>query len=347
MSERKSLEKDRHSNSVVYGVRGGPKKGGAGGKGTWGKGGKDDLITVSSDAHDPNYNSEDDESEEVVLNKVEVTTPIEAIVQEYFSSGDVEECAKALKELNIEDQHHTFVRKSITIAMEKGAFERELVSQLLSSLYANVLSGDKISEGFQSTLDMLEEIRIDIPDAADLYAKFLGRAVVDEIVPPAFLKTAETPSNVAKEALALASALTTEKHRIDRLAHIWGPGDLGSVKRLKEESQTILEEFITTGDMNEADKCVRKLSAPSFHFQLVKQAVRLALQKTEEERKRVLALLSFFAKTGLVSGDHMAKGFQCCYDNLNDIKLDVPNADKVLAELTQAAKSEGWLTLDQ
>jgi programmed cell death protein 4 len=49
--------KDRRSRT---GVRGGPKKGGAGGKGTWGKL-TDSYATeeLTKDEHDPNYNSED------------------------------------------------------------------------------------------------------------------------------------------------------------------------------------------------------------------------------------------------------------------------------------------------
>jgi len=250
--DKKTLERDRHSKT---GVSGAVKKGGGGGKGTWGKGGKDDLIGVSIDPNDPNYCSEDDE--EVFIETVEVTSPIAAILTEYFASGDVDECAKSLSELKTSVPHEEFVRKAIFIAMEKQAYERELVSQLLSSLYANTISAEKIAEGFQTALDKLDDLLLDSPDAVDLLAKFLARAIVDEIVPPAFIKNATAESKATKEVLALTSALTTEKHRIDRLAHIWGPGDLSSVKRLKEETNTLLEEYLSTGDVSEADKCVK------------------------------------------------------------------------------------------
>jgi hypothetical protein len=37
-----------------------PKKGGAGGKGTWGKEGSEiNAVAAASDTHDPNYDSED------------------------------------------------------------------------------------------------------------------------------------------------------------------------------------------------------------------------------------------------------------------------------------------------
>jgi len=65
--------------------------------------------------------------------------------------------------------------------------------------------------------------------------------------------------------------LISERHGSERLAHIWGPGDLTSVKRLKEEVTTIFGEYISNNDQKEAYNSVRKLGAPSFHPQLVKQ----------------------------------------------------------------------------
>jgi len=341
--ERKSnpkpvVKKDRRSNS---GVSGSPKKGGAGGKGTWGVGGLDDLkISNSRDKHDPNYNS--DEDEEVVLAQTEVISPVEAILKEYFSSGDIDEAAKTLKDLNMPDIHQ-FVKKSLAKGLEKQAYERELISKLLCSLYNNTIPPQKIEEGFQEALNSLEDMVLDTPDAADVLAKFLARAIVDEIVPPAFVKTAEIKTAIAKECISLTNALITEKHRIDRLAHIWGAGDLHSVKRLKEEVTLLLEEYLETGDLVEADKCVRRLNAPSFHFQLVKLALRLGFPKKPEDRKRVLALLASFAKSGLVSRDHICQGFEVCLEVLDDIKLDVPEAPKLFSEMATEAHNQGWL----
>ena len=68
-----------------------------------------------------------------------------------------------------------------------------------------------------------KDLVLDTPDAADVLAKFLARAIVDEIVPPAFLKNAHLSTPRAEEVIALASGLTTERHRIDRLARILFP----------------------------------------------------------------------------------------------------------------------------
>jgi len=339
-----SQERDRHSNKVVYGNQGGPKKGGAGGKTVWGKGGIDDLKEVVEDRNDPNYVSDEDDKKQVRIETVDVIPPVVAVLREYFSSGELEEALKSVKELQINSAE--FVRKAVTLAMEKQAFERELTSQLLTSLSSTIMTSNDIETGFQRTLDVLDDIVLDSPDAVEVLSKFIARAVVDEVIPPRFLKDVQAHSNNAKEAIALASALTTEKHRIDRLAHVWGPGDLGSVKRLKEETNTLLQEYLTSGDLNEADRCVRKLNAPSFHFQIVKQALRIALERDGEEAKKIVALLAFFYKEGLVSQDHLIKGFHCVYDALNDFKLDFPNAEKQLQEISATAVTAGWLPSD-
>jgi len=343
---KESPKKDRHSNS---GLPGGPKKGGAGGKGTWGKGGIDDLAEVSIGPEDPNYDSDEEALEEnvVVMKGVEVISPIEAIIKDYLAESDISETSKSLKEVkNI--SFPDFVRKSMVQSMEKQPYEREHISRLLSAVYSTVIPPEQIVEGFQQTMDVLEDVVLDSPAAVEMLAKFLARAIVDEIVPPAFLHTAFAESPLSKEVLALAHGLVNDPHRSKKLEHIWGPGDLVSVKRLKEESDLLIKEYLSSGDLKEAERCIRKLNAPSFHSQVVKHAVKVALQKNEDQRKKILALLSFFSTpkgTGVVTPDHMSQGFKMCQGALEDIKLDVPNAKQLFDECTQTAKTDGWLTV--
>jgi len=326
------------------GISGSPKKGGGGGKGTWGKGGPDDLISATLDENDPNYDSDED-SKALVLEKVE-QSPFEPVVKDYLSSGDIQETGKVVRDLKLGNSLQQFVKKTIVMSMEKGSFERESVSKLLCALYENTIPPAKMTEGFQCVLDAMDDIVLDTPDAADLASKFLARAIVDEIIPPAFLKHAAAQSTLAKEAIALTNALVTEKYRLERIAHIWGAGDMGSVKRLKEEARLVFAEYLTNGDTAEADAAVRKMNAPSFHFQLVKEGVRLALQKNDADRKRIVELLGYLFKTGLVSADHMKLGFRICYEMVDDLKLDVPNAASVLDDFTKVAKSHNWLPAD-
>lgn len=339
--EIKGRPKDKHS---ATGVSGSPKKGGAGGKGTWGVGGMDDLRAVKvADSKDPNYDSEDEEVNEVIIARVEVSSPVEIPIKDYLASGDIVETIKSLQELKIEHLHHQFVKKAIVFAMEKQAFERELVSKLLLSIYNVAVTPDKITEGFQSALDSLDDISLDTPDASDVLAKFLARAIIDEIVPPAFLNNAVSSTKVADDCLAAANVLVNQPFRSERLAHVWGAGDLSSVKRLKEEITLLFEEFLLNGDIKEADKSLRELNARDFHPQLVKLALKLALTKKKADREKILQLLASWSKSDLVSRDHTNQGFGYCRESLEDLRLDVPNCATLLTECMRTAKEGGWL----
>jgi len=336
----KTRPKDRQPSSNISGS---PKKGGAGGKGTWGVGGLDDLKAVKvADSRDPNYDSEEDVAE-VVIAKTDISSPSEVLVQEYLASGDIDETIKSLKELKISHIHGQFVKKALFTAMDKQAYEREIVSKLLLSIYEVAVTPEHIAEGFQLALDSLDDIVLDTPDAVDVLSKFLARAIIDEIVAPAFLKTAIAKSPRAEECLGLANAQTNQPFRSERLAHIWGAGDLSSVKRLKEESALVIEEFLTNGDLKEAYQSVRDLNAHYFHPQLVKLALRLSLTKDEVQQKKILSLLASFCESGVISKDHVREGFNQCCKSLPDLKLDVLNAPIVLVGFIKTAKTEGWL----
>lgn len=64
---------------------------------------------------------------------------ITAIVEEYFSSGDVSNAADSLTDLGApETMGHYFVKRLITLALDRKDKEREMASSLLSNLYAEV-----------------------------------------------------------------------------------------------------------------------------------------------------------------------------------------------------------------
>ena len=80
-------------------------------------------------------------------------------------------------------------------------------------------------QGFVAVLEDFNELVLDVPDAADVMALFIGRAIVDEILPPAFLERLTPPPGSELErckraALAHMRAL----HSAERLLRCWGSG---------------------------------------------------------------------------------------------------------------------------
>ena len=90
------------------------------------------------------------------------------IIEEYFSTGDVELAASELRGLGSDQFQHYFVKKLISMAMDRHDKEKEMASILLSSLYADLLSSYTISEDFMMLLESTEDLTVDIPDATDV-----------------------------------------------------------------------------------------------------------------------------------------------------------------------------------
>lgn len=63
-----------------------------------------------------------------------------------------------------------------------------MAANLLSRLYHEVIQADQMQKGFKSLLASVDDLKLDVPAAEDDLALFLARAVVDDILPPAFLQ---------------------------------------------------------------------------------------------------------------------------------------------------------------
>lgn len=320
-----------------------PKKDGAGGKGTWGKEGSEYQSNDAMNAGDPNYDSADEETAPSTPAIVVFKAGVSSILDEYFVSGDADEVKKALKELGHSELHHEFVKIVISRSLDLHDRERELASELFPQLYPDVISYEKMVEGFTALLERIEDLKLDIPNAPELLSMFLARAVVDDLFPPAFLSPDSADVELAKETLLKAKSLTEGKMAGKRVANIWGPAGNQSVKKFKERAVSILGEFIVTNDIVEADRAIRELDAPSFNYYVVKKAVLLALDVKDAQQDMLIKLLATFYQSGLISEDHFVAGVKSCVDSVSDIELDTPNAKERLSQFIKRSHQAGYL----
>jgi len=322
-----------------------PKKGGAGGKGTWGKEGSELGVTSTvTDPNDPDYDSEEDVYVPPPPPPLEVFKQrVKGILDEYFVSGDADEAARALVELDHADLHHEFVKLLISKSLDQHDRERELASNLLPRLYPNVITHTKIVEGFTTLLERIEDLRLDIPSAPEFLSMFLARAVVDDLLPPAFLSPDSADVELAKEALVKAKSLLQGKGAFKRVAHIWGAGGDQSVKRFKERTQAILEEYLVSTEITEVDNAIRELNVVPFHWYVVKKAVLLALDSKDNDVEKIVKLLSTFANSQLISEAHFVAGFESCANMIEDIEIDTPHGRELLAQFIDRSIHAGYL----
>ncbi|MCO5613445.1 hypothetical protein L7F22_067721 [Adiantum nelumboides] len=327
-----------------------PKKGGAGGRGTWGS-----VLETGGEAcvdrNDPNYDSEEEPYKLVTVPAAqliqEYKNKVGQIVEEFFLTDNVAEAAADLRDLGSPMYHHYFVKKLISMSLDRHDREKEMAAVLLSSLYADVISPEQLRKGFARLVESADDLVIDIPDALDILALFVARAIVDDILPPSFLNT--IVKSLPEEAkgrdvihLAEKSYLSPPLHS-EIVERRWGGSTHTTVELVKSKIIALLNEYIESGDKVEACRCIRELNVPFFHHEVVKRALIVAMEKRNSEA-RIFLLLKEAADEGLITSSQMSKGFTRLADASDDLSLDILHAKELLSHLISGAINEGFLS---
>lgn len=334
--------------------RGLPKKGGAGGKGVWGKPGSELDAPEVMDERDPNYDSDSLENGDVTLETIvphlspeEINKHLEPIILEYYSHGVTKEVALALEDYNFGVNHYQIAVCAIELAMDHKPSNREMTSVLLSDLYQHFLTERDMERAFDKLLANLPDLVLDTPDAPTILGNFIARSVADDTLAPRFLQNyqGKVECELAKQALARADVLLSMKHGMTRLDNVWGVGGgLRPVTSLVRSMGLLLQEYISSDDMKEASRCLIELEVPHFHHELVYEAIVLAVEASNEETENsIVKLLKFFADSTVITTDQLKNGVLRVLDDLDDICLDVPNAGQLLERLGNKFKSAGLI----
>ncbi|MGH0151670.1 UNVERIFIED_CONTAM: hypothetical protein FKN15_042116 [Acipenser sinensis] len=107
----------------------------------------------------------------------------------------------------------------------------------------------------------------------------------------------------------------------------------------------LLKEYLVSGEVSEAERCLRDLEVPHFHHELVYEAVVMVLESNGETAVNMMVkLLKAFWETGLITIDQMNRGFQRVYDELPDINLDVPHAHTIMEKFVDLCFQETVIT---
>lgn len=161
-------------------------------------------------------------------------------IREYFDSSDEEEVVRCIDEMKCREYHPEVVKRAVSLGLDEGPRERELISRLLASLHPNPLSDEEMERGFELLLDSMDDLVIDIPDAKAMVGSFLARAVVDEVLAPAFLSNRNN-THPGDGVVEKSVGLLSREHCTARLEKIWGPGDGRPVSELKESMDQLLK----------------------------------------------------------------------------------------------------------
>lgn len=374
-SSRRNITRKKGGNEQFYNSK--SKKHGGAGKGKWDPLDGADLEDVPDalDENDPNYDDFAEESKYILssshgtgtngelsghdpvadrkvygpmLTLTEFKIRLAESIKEYFDSADADEVIRSIEEMKCKEYHAEVVKRAISLSLDEGPRERELVSRLLTYLHPYPLGDADVDKGFEILLDSLDDLSIDIPDAKTIIGNFLARAIVDEVLPPAFISNRNN-NHPGDEVIEKAVTLLSREHCTARLEKIWGPGDGRPVAELKKVVDQLVEEYLLSRELDEAARCVREMNAPFFHHELIKRGVRLAMEKDGRDHHEsgvssldaIAALFSFLVKNAIVSEHQVGKGVDRLHRTLSDIQLDVPAAAAMLDEFETLAREGG------
>mmetsp|Transcript_38523 Transcript_38523/g.46551 ORF Transcript_38523/g.46551 Transcript_38523/m.46551 type:complete len:623 (+) Transcript_38523:165-2033(+) len=290
----------------------------------------------------------------------------ESIVREYFSSSSIEDARASLLDLlenrlqnrprgaslseevtrpraASTDTHKRslvkhFVKRCVTVALDHTNREKEMAAQLLSGLYPDVVTSHALQEGYIQLCEGVEDLALDIPDAAHEVAVFLARGVVDDALPPVFVQEMHQKlkkSKKSEDVAVIASVLLGARHSAERVLRMWGGSSVGTVAHSKAGMAVLLKEYLISKDVEEARRCLRALSVPHFHHEFVKRALVYAIESMAAYQELVLKLLKVLAESGDISVSQMAQGFERMTEGIEDLSLDVPGAQKFFNDLKQ------------
>uniref|UniRef100_A0A7N6C488 Programmed cell death protein 4 n=1 Tax=Anabas testudineus TaxID=64144 RepID=A0A7N6C488_ANATE len=312
--------------------RGLPKKGGAGGKGVWGRSGEV-YEPEEVDEKDPNYDEAQENCvyETVVppLDERDFEKTVTPIVQEYFEHGDTNEVAELLAELNLGPMRCEVPSLAVSLALEAKASHRELTSRLLSDLCGPVLSRSDMENSFDKLLRELPDLVLDTPGAPQLVGQFIARAVSDQILSKNYIEgyKGKVDCEYARAALDRAAVLLKMSMGGLRIDNHWGSGGgQRPVTQLIKEMNLLLKEYILSGDNKE----------------FVYEATVMVLEsKGEKTFKMVLQLLKSLSVSSIITVDQMRRGYERVYMDIAEINIDVPRAYFILEQFVDKSFSMG------
>ncbi|KAH9614285.1 hypothetical protein KSS87_020349 [Heliosperma pusillum] len=323
-------------------------------EGSGGKGATERPLYTDCDVHldhnDPNYDNDEEPYKPVgkdVIDPVDdYKNAVVSIVDEYFSTGVVEVAACHLRELGSREYHPYFIKKLVSVAMNRHDKEKEMASVLLSALHVDVISPAQISQGFILLLESADDLSVDNPEAVNILALFVALAVVDGILPPAFvIRVAKILPEYSKGRLAIKAAVKSylsDPHHEKLIERKWSGGAHLTVEEVKKKIADLLGEYVENGDTLKACRSIRELQVPFFHHKVVKRAVVVVI-KSQSTEPLIIKLLQEASKEGLISINQMIKGFYQVEASLDDLSLDIPIARSLFQSLIPRAISEGWL----
>lgn len=318
-------DKPRHSmkdHSVA-------KKGGAGGKGTWGAE-KDDVKYIHEDGHavdtnDPNFDPIDqneggydirtvfasEKPTRIFHNRMSDLNTFKKSVRsacdEFLVSHDLDEFTNSVLDMDFSLYHQDLPAILIKHSLDMSDDHRERVSFLLHALYKEeLITSSQMVTGFRKLYDAIGDLAVDAPNVKVIMAEFVAHGMA------AGYLDAQASVQMQQEADEAANAACLVK--------------------AKEDLSDAVVEYFSSGEMGELTTAVGAV-APALRYEAVKILLTLAMDRTDADRERASNGFAALVSNGSVTSDQAIKGVTILLNRVEDIFLDVPDVLRLLSFL--------------
>ncbi|PSN39068.1 Programmed cell death protein 4 [Blattella germanica] len=283
-------------------------QGGAGGKGVWGKLGSE-LDEADVDMNDPNYDSDSLDNGDIEL---------KTIIPEMTD----EEIQKGTEPIILEYFEHGDTAEAALALDELSCGTKRFMIPVLAI---------EIAMDHKPSHREMTSVLI-----SDLYGRVVSQRDIGK----------GNNDLCYRRALARADTLLSMKHGLVRLDNVWGVGGgLRPVKYLTRQMTLLLQEYLSSGDLQEATRCLMDLEVPHFHHELVYEAVVMTIEQINGHTEEMMCkLLKSLYAAIIITPDMMERGFLRVYEDMPDICLDVPLAYSVLERFVDRCQKGGFLT---
>lgn len=105
---------------------------------------------------------------------------------------------------------------------------------------------------------------------------------------------------------------------------------------LRRKTVSLLEEYFSVRLLDEALQCVKELQCPSYHPEVVKEAIAVALEKNLPSVEPVTKLLEYLLSKNVVTAQDIGTGCLLYGALLDDMAVDLPKAPNNFGEIIGA-----------
>jgi programmed cell death protein 4 len=214
----------------------------------------------------------------------EICSSLDGIIGEYYNHASLPDFFDAIETLLIRKHRYRVLERLIEISLEHKNEYRELSSKSVQYFISkNYLTEINVAEAFCNLLDRLADLMLDTPDAPEVIGKFIARADSESCLPKEFIdeERYRAEDSLVKRSLDYCYALTKDQHSVKTC---WGTaiGGFTDTSTLSEKIRELLKEFVSSGDKDEATRCLKDLDVPHYHHELVYESILISMESEDD-----------------------------------------------------------------